>query len=83
MVGGEGQWKVLSWVGEEMKKERDMGMVLFNLWMVVLVIFKIDGWLVWERGFKVFCGKLKVVFEGGLGNGVVLLFKFFFCLVYV
>ncbi|CAN7118560.1 unnamed protein product [Brassica rapa subsp. narinosa] len=82
-AGGEGQRKVPSWVGEEMKKERDTGTVSFNLWMAVSVTFKTDGWSARERGLKVFCGKLKVAFEGGSGNGAVLLPKPLPCLVYV
>ncbi|CAF2020059.1 hypothetical protein Bca4012_079674 [Brassica carinata] len=82
-AGEKGQRKVPSWVGEEMKKERDTGTVSFNLWMAVSVTFKTDGWSARERGLKVFCGKLKVAFEGGSGNGAVLLPKPLPCLVYV
>ncbi|CAN6878201.1 unnamed protein product [Brassica oleracea] len=81
--GEKGQRKVPSWVVEEMKKERDTGTVSFNLWMAVSVTFKTDGWSARERGLKVFCGKLKVAFEGGSGNGAVLLPKPLPCLVYV
>ena len=82
-AGGKEQPKVPSWVGEEMKKERDTGMVSFDLRMLVWVTFKTDGWSARERGLKVFCGKLKVAFEGGSGNGAVLLPKPLPCLVYV
>ncbi|KAF8045923.1 hypothetical protein N665_4209s0002 [Sinapis alba] len=82
-AGEKGQRKVPSWVGEEMKKERDTGTVSFNLWIAVSVTFKTDGWSARERGLKVFCGKLKVEFEGGSGNGAVLLPKPLPCLVYV
>lgn len=82
-AGGKEQPKVPSWVGEEMKKERDTGTVSFDLRMLVWVTFKTDGWSARERGLKVFCGKLKVAFEGGSGNGAVLLPKPLPCLVYV
>ena len=82
-AGEKGQRKVPSWVGEEMKKERDTGTVTFNLWMAVSATFKTERWSERERGLKVFCGKLKVAFEGGSGNGAVLLPKPLPCLVYV
>ncbi|CAH8388230.1 unnamed protein product [Eruca vesicaria subsp. sativa] len=83
IAGQKGQRKVPGWVEEEMKKERDIGTVTFSLWMAVSVTFKTDGWSARERELKVFCGKLKVPFEGGSGNGVVLLPKPLPCLVYV
>lgn len=82
-AGEKEQPKVPSWVGEEMKKERETGTVSFNLRMAVWVTFKTDGWSAREKGLKVFCGKLKVAFEGGSGNGAVLLPKPLPCLVYV
>ncbi|CAN8254682.1 unnamed protein product [Cochlearia groenlandica] len=75
--------KVPSWVGEEMKKERETGTVSFDLRMVVWVTFKTEGWAARERGLKVLCGKLKVAFDGGSGNGAVLLPKPLPCFVYV
>lgn len=82
-AGEKEQPKVPSWVVEEMKKERDTGTVTFNLRMAVWVTFKTDGWAARERGLKVFCGKLKVGFQGPSGNGAVLLPKPLPCLVYV
>uniref|UniRef100_A0A1J3E9R6 Protein YLS9 n=1 Tax=Noccaea caerulescens TaxID=107243 RepID=A0A1J3E9R6_NOCCA len=82
-AGEKEQPKLPSWVVEEMKKERDTGTVSFDLRMVVWVTFKTDGWSARERGLKVFCGKLKVAFEGASGNGAVLLPKPLPCVVYV
>ncbi|KFK34492.1 hypothetical protein AALP_AA5G152600 [Arabis alpina] len=82
-AGEKDQPKVPSWVGEDMKKERETGTVSFNLRMSVWVTFKTDGWSARERGLKVFCGKLKVAFEGSSGNGAVLLPKPLPCSVYV
>ncbi|KAL1199876.1 NDR1/HIN1-like protein 10 [Cardamine amara subsp. amara] len=82
-AGRKEQPQVPSWVGEEMKKEKETGTVTFNLRMAVWVTFKTDGWSARERGLKVFCGKLKVGFEGSSVNGAVLLPKPLPCLVYV
>ncbi|XP_010503988.1 PREDICTED: uncharacterized protein LOC104781090 [Camelina sativa] len=82
-AGEKEQPKIPSWVVDEMKKERETGTVTFNLRMAVWVTFKTDGWVARERGLKVFCGKLKVGFEGASENGAVLLPKPLPCLVYV
>ncbi|CAA0385920.1 hypothetical protein AtEden1_Chr3g0208611 [Arabidopsis thaliana] len=82
-AGDKEQPKVPSWVVDEMKKERETGTVTFSLRMAVWVTFKTDGWAARERGLKVFCGKLKVGFEGISGNGAVLLPKPLPCVVYV
>ncbi|ESQ45255.1 hypothetical protein EUTSA_v10010982mg [Eutrema salsugineum] len=82
-AGEKEQPKVPSWVGEEMKKERETGTVSFDLRMAVWVTFKTEGWSARESGLKVFCGKLKVAFEGASGNGAALLPKPLPCLVYV
>ncbi|XP_010553583.1 PREDICTED: protein YLS9 [Tarenaya hassleriana] len=83
-AGEKEEPEVPPWVAEEMMKEREgSGTVSFSLRIAVWVTFKTEAWGERERGLKVICDKLKAGFDGGSGNGAVLLPKPLPCFIYL
>ncbi|PON43336.1 hydroxyproline-rich glycoprotein family protein [Parasponia andersonii] len=60
-----------NWVVDEIARERNAGVLSFNLRMVVFATFKSGAWWTRHASMKVFCENLKVNFVGAENKGVL------------